>query len=205
MKKPRKRRTRASGKQSSKSTSPSLSLTLASPTPKQIEPTQQNQTRSVKSRFGFPIIIRFGKKFWACVGLILALTSAWFLLSPKISIGPSVNLDPSQPLATQFLISNNGNVPVYNVYFGCGLGGGGAHSHIGTFQLSASAIAPVPKLPAGASVTRSCALESEDIQVPDITITATYTWPVIEWQSSQTAHFSLRHGTSGFFLVPDFR
>ncbi|VTZ50324.1 hypothetical protein MPC4_220054 [Methylocella tundrae] len=197
MKKRRNTKGRAAGGNTPKSTS----QPPASTTPKQIEATQPEPTRSEKPRAGFPIMW-FWKEFWAFAGPILTLTSAWFLLSPQISIEPSVNLDPSQPVATQFLITNRGHVPVYDVHFGCGFGGGGA-IHIGHLKLSMATMLPVRVLPPGVQVTRNCAVESDNIQVPDISITATYTWPVIRWQGTQTAHFSLRHGTPGFFLVPD--
>jgi hypothetical protein len=203
VKKPKNPQVKAKGDHTPKSTSQSTSSAFASRMPKQIVTIQAEPIRSGTPRHG-STIIWFWKEFWAIAGPILTLAGAWFLFSPQISIEPSVNTEPSQPLATQFLITNRGHVTVYDVHFRCGLGGSPA-AHIGDLLLSSLTITPVSALPPGASVTRSCALESEDIRVPDINITATYRWPIIGWQSSQTAHFSLRHGTPGFFLVPDFR
>ncbi len=59
------------------------------------------------------------KEVWAILGPCIALTGFFFLLKPQVEIDPSVNLDPAEPLATQFLISNKGHVPVYNIQFGC--------------------------------------------------------------------------------------
>jgi hypothetical protein len=64
---------------------------------------------------------------WGIFGPPVALTGLFFLLRPQVTIEPSVNLDPGQPLATQFLISNRGHVPIYNVRFGWTIGGSGAH------------------------------------------------------------------------------
>src|SRR2546430_7619473 len=52
---------------------------------------------------------------------------------------------------------------------------------------------------------RSCAVESQDISTQVITVSATYRWPLIRYESTFAAHFSLKHGTPGFFLVPDLR
>jgi hypothetical protein len=41
------------------------------------------------------------KETWAFLGPIVALAGFAYLWMPQISIEPSVNLDPSQPLATQ--------------------------------------------------------------------------------------------------------
>jgi hypothetical protein len=58
-----------------------------------------------------------------------------FLVMPQLSIEPSINLDPAQPLATQFLITNKGHVSVYDVRFACSLGGGNVYiGHMTTGQ-----------------------------------------------------------------------
>jgi hypothetical protein len=107
----------------------------------------------------------------------------------------SVNLDPQQPLATQFLITNRGKVPIYDVRFSCGIGRPGG-THMG--DLSSSTLSPISQ-----SAIRSCAVESQDIATQVITVSVTYRWPLIRYQSTSAAHFSLKHGTPGFFLVPE--
>jgi hypothetical protein len=159
------------------------------------EPPKELEPKRLRSR-----IWQWWKDGWALLGPIVALVSFLYLWIPEISIEPSVNLDPMQPLATQFLVRNNGRVPIYNVRFGCILGGG--NTYIGHLVIGPT-LMPVQTLPAGLSVTRGCAVESSDITVPVITITVTYRWPLIGIQSVQTASFSLRHGVPGFFLVPE--
>jgi hypothetical protein len=139
------------------------------------------------------------KEFWALAGPLMALVSIAFLLMPQITIEPSVNLDPQQPLTTQFLITNRGKVPVYEVRFSCGIGGPGG-THIG---MSSSTSSPILTLAPGESVTRACIVESQDIATQVITVSATYRWPLIRYESTSAAHLSLKHGTPGFFLVPE--
>jgi hypothetical protein len=144
-------------------------------------------------------IWQWWKEFWALAGPLMALVSIAFLLMPQITIEPSVNLDPQQPLATQFLITNRGKVPVYEVRFSCGIGGPGG-THIG---ISSSTSSPILTLAPGESATKACAVESQDIATQMITVSATYRWPLIRYESTFAAHFSLKHGTPGFFLVPE--
>jgi len=150
-------------------------------------------------------LLELWKNSWAILGPIVALIGLFFLLKPVVEVESSANLDPSQPLATQFRIRNHGHVPVYDVHFGCGIGKGSGYSGIGYLLLDDSTLKPIPKFRAGASVTRSCALESTDIVVPNniITITVIYTWPLIHNTETDLAYFKIVHGAPGYFLVPD--
>jgi hypothetical protein len=143
------------------------------------------------------------KEVWAFVGPLITLTTFSAFAVPQVSIEPSINLDPAQPLATQFRITNKGHFTVYSVRFSCALGGGPVY--IG--NMVTAPIAPVASLPPGASVTRGCVLESQNIEAPDVRISATYNWP---WPipfipKTETAHFAIKHGATGFFLVPDLQ
>ncbi|SRR6266480_6099255 len=68
-----------------------------------------------------------------------------------------------------------------------------------------STSSPILTLAPGESATRVCAVESQDIATQVITVSATYRWPLIRYESTFAAHFSLKHGTPGFFLVPDLQ
>src|ERR1700757_509233 len=93
----------------------------ASPGQKQ-EPTPTS-SREEKSRTAIaPKLLRRWQNTWSILGPIVTLISLFFLLKPSVTIEPSVNLDPSQTFATQFLITNRGHVPAYNVQFSCGYG-----------------------------------------------------------------------------------
>lgn len=144
---------------------------------------------------------RAWQSVWGILGPSIALTGLFFLLKPEIQIAPSVNLDPSEPLSTQFLISNRGHVPVYNMTFSCGLGKR-RWVHIG--HMRPGNLMSVETLPAGTAVTRSCATESADINTNAVIISITYAWPIVGWKSTEESVFTIVHGTPGFFLVPDF-
>jgi hypothetical protein len=139
------------------------------------------------------------KEAWAYVGPVFALASAWFLLTPQVSIEAGVNFDPAQPLSTQFLITNRGHVPVYNLSFSCKFGGSSVH--IGHLELRSDTIAPARSLAAGHAITRNCGSSSEDIQA-QVEFAVTYHWPIIRTASTELAHFAIRRGAPGFFLVP---
>ncbi len=134
------------------------------------------------------------KAFWALAGPLMALVSIIFLLTPQITIEPSVDLDPQQPLATQFLITNRGKVPIYDVRFSCGIGRPGG-SNMGDLVVSSSTLSPILTLAPGESATRACAVGSQDIATQVITVSARYRWPLIRYESTFAAHFSLKHGT----------
>jgi hypothetical protein len=142
------------------------------------------------------------KAFWALAGPLMALASIVFLSMPQITIEPSVNLDPQQPLAAQFLIANRGKVPVHDVRFSCGIGRPGG-THIGHSVMSSSTLSPILTLAPGESATRACVVESQGMATQVITVSATYRWPLIRYESTFAAHFSLTHGTAGFILVPE--
>src|SRR6266566_1677571 len=65
------------------------------------------------------------KNVWAVLGPVLALTSFAFLLWPQIKIDATANPNPADPVSAPFIVTNVGNVPVYNVHFSCALGVGG--------------------------------------------------------------------------------
>jgi len=170
-------------------------------TPSQTPPTRKKEREQSSKPHR---IWRGWKEVWAVLGPIVALTGLFLLLIPQVRIEPSVNLDPSQPLSTQFLVSNVGRIiPVYNVRFGCAFGSPGGNTYIGRLETIPRTLAPVAVLRPGHPVTRACAEKSADIETGDVAISATYVWPVIGWQSTEMAHFSIRKGAPGFFLVPN--
>lgn len=52
-------------------------------------------------------------------GTFLGIYAFWV---PRLSIATQSSLDPNNPLATPFVVSNNGYLPVFNVDFICGIG-----------------------------------------------------------------------------------
>lgn len=137
--------------------------------------------------------------FWSVAGPAISIVGFYFLMSPKITIDPGINLDPEQPLATQFLVKNIGHVPVYDMTFSCGLGRGSNHMYIGRMTLGGGTISPVPVLEPGASDTKACAIYSSgDSDIPNVEITASYRWPIIGHKGSISAFFRIVKGRSGF-------
>ena len=146
-------------------------------------------------------LLEIWKTVWAVLGPIVALTGLAFLLWPQIKIEPSVNPNPTDPLATAFVITNAGNVPVYNVGFACGFPAGLA---IGSAFMGGQARLPV--LAPGVPITRSCALASAGSDTKAVEITVFYSWPLIRKESEKAAFFRVIRDTSGAtHLLPDLR
>src|SRR5207253_10427036 len=102
----------------------------------------------------------------------------------------------------QFLITNRGKVPIYHVRFSCGIGRPGG-TNMGDLVMRSSTLSPISTLAPGESATRACAVGNQDAATQVITVSATYRWPLIRYESTSAAHFSLKHGTPGFLLVPE--
>ena len=144
------------------------------------------------------------KNVWAVLGPAVALTWFAILLWPQVRIEPSSSLDSTDALTTQFRVTNTGNVPVYEIRFGCSVGIGAAYTHLGHVQAGAASLATLAKLAAGNSVTRSCVISSSGSDIPNMQITATFEWPLIPWSESKTAFFRVvRSATGAAVLLPD--
>jgi hypothetical protein len=144
------------------------------------------------------------KNVWAVLGPAVGLTGFAFLLWPQVQIEPGSSLDFTDALTTQFRVTHSGNVPVYEIRFGCDIGIRAAHTHFGDTRGGAASLAPVAKLAAGSPVTRSCVISSSGSEIPNMQITATYKWPLIPWSESKTAFFRVVRTTTGAaVLLPD--
>src|SRR6516165_9025864 len=51
------------------------------------------------------------------IAVIASVVSAFLLITPKISITSSINIDPMETFGSNFAIKNEGHVPVYNIKF----------------------------------------------------------------------------------------
>lgn len=134
---------------------------------------------------------------WALGGPV----SAAFALAPKISLAPSVNVDPSQTFGMQFSATNSGSLPAWNVRFSCALPGPAVSIGV----LAPGNISPVPTLPGGATVTRNCFSESRDILGTDLVVKARYEWPLLPRQWETTVRFTAVKTASGYVIVPDYK
>jgi hypothetical protein len=186
------------GRRPKKSTQPSGNTSAKDKSTK-----KEDKTSEVKAeRRKKSLILEIWKDIWAILGPGVALTSFAFFLWPQVQIEPSANLDPAQALATQFKITNTGHVPVYNVTFRCEYGFPLRAGHSG-LDVAGTAIAPIPALLAGHTVTRSCADSSADVGTPNMRITVLYEWPIIGRADTIPAFFRVVRSDVGFFLLPD--
>lgn len=142
--------------------------------------------------------------------LVTVLGGAW-LYAPTILIQPGTVLNSADPQSAEFVISNTGRVPVYDLIFRCRirarnfdvvLEGNTEGSPFGgtVGQLLA-------KLSPGDSATRDC---RQRIVLKNLTFpvlfdfTVTYTWPLVGWSGLVTRRFTTRNDADGHaYIVPD--
>jgi hypothetical protein len=143
------------------------------------------------------------KNIWAIFGPAVALIGFGLLLWPSVIIAPSDSLDQSQPLSTQFLIGNNGHVPVYNVHFVCRLGVVKGSTVYTGEMAGPGDLSPVPLLPASGSTTRACSTLSKGAKIPNMSITAYFTWPLIGYHDKHVAFFRVAFVDGKYVFLPD--
>jgi hypothetical protein len=185
-----------------KKPNPKAAKSIATSTPRKTEEIKTHTQPPARQRWR-PLEI--WKNVWAILGPIVSMTAFSFLMWPQVKIEPSANPNPTDPLGTEFVVTNSGNVPVYNVRFSCGLGSGSGHVSFKDTSVNPwKTLSPAAVLPAGAPVARSCAVSSEGSQFASMSIIATYEWPLIWKESSKSAFFKVIRSTNGIaYLVPD--
>jgi hypothetical protein len=140
-------------------------------------------------------------KFWSFAGPILTLIAAAAYWLPSVTLATGVNLDPKQDFQTQFVVTNSGHLPIYDVTFACSLVGN--QGSIGELQVGGNTLAPIPSLKPGEPASRGCFQKSLSINGPILKVDAYYRWPFIGRIATATAYFALRHGANGTALVPE--
>jgi hypothetical protein len=133
----------------------------------------------------------------------IALASSFaplLLIIPKVKIEASVNLNPKDLLATQFAVTNEGFLPVFDVVFNCIPKTDGMMKmiNVGANHPSISILWP------SRTATRNCRIGVElEPANAAVEIAVNYRWPVYVISSTARAHFTSRKGAAGYFLVPD--
>jgi len=83
------------------------------------------------------------------------MISAALLLRPVVAISTSTTIDQIDAFGMQFLIKNEGHVPVFDLSFGCKVSGGPLHDV--TTQNGAGQ-GPIRVLWPGKTATRGCSI-----------------------------------------------
>ena len=151
---------------------------------------------------------------WALGLAMLNLIQAGVPYLPHISIQASINLNFKDPLATQFVFTNTGILPVYDLKFGCIIDPGNS-----IVREAEPGQEPVATLAAGAPVTRDCAFRSfldPRGQTPFLMILSKpaqtvlrpfveFTWPIIGRKDRVEARYTSKpnRDTGGYSLVPN--
>lgn len=141
------------------------------------------------------------KEVWAFLGPTITLVGLYYSALSNITIEPSVNLDPARQYATQVLISNRGNFTVYNLRFECAYGDGGERT-VFNGRLSKPDTLAVSQLDPGQATTKSCdsALSLEGNQKLGFVVAYR---SLLGGEARKIAHFGVRKGAPGYFLVPE--
>jgi hypothetical protein len=147
------------------------------------------------------------KALWAFLGPIFGFITLYSNFTPAISIVPGPNLDKTQAYSTQIVITNTGRVPVYDLWFSCGLGVSSGPMYIQHLEAHPrDDLAPVQRLSPGQPTTKACAVASDVQGRIILNFTVNFKWPLIGWllgwQDSKNAKFDVKEGRDGHFLVP---
>lgn len=138
---------------------------------------------------------------WAFLGPAITLVTFTNFISPQITIDPGINVDPTDPFATRFIVTNRGHYAVYDLQFSCTIRAAGA-MHLQSF--SNDGLLPVAELDFLGKVTKSCNGRTNDLVGNiELDIGVTYRWPLIGLPATATAHFSGVRGSPGYFLEPN--
>jgi hypothetical protein len=145
------------------------------------------------------------KNVWAIVGPLVSLVGLAFLLWPQITINNIASLNPDDPLSAQFMITNSGHVPIYNVHVVCSLNVGEEGGlYLGDVTINSSMIAPINRISPGQGATRSCSVSSKGSKTDNIEISVGYRWPIIWRQDEKVSFFkTVRSEGGAVFLLPD--
>jgi hypothetical protein len=134
--------------------------------------------------------------------------SVVLLATPKFSIEAGANLNPQDEFSTLFAVKNEGNFPAFKVDFACIPHLEFAEEHP-VRGVGATRLLPTATVGPGQTFTRGCSLtishDQRDVREVKVDAIVTYKWPTpwVGWTSTQSAHFSSKHGAAGYFLVPD--
>ncbi|SCB16581.1 hypothetical protein [Rhizobium hainanense] len=161
---------------------------------------KKKNATSQKGKEGWWTKFRRGwRGFWDYAGIIVTIFTLWQIFAPSVSITSGANLDGSQIFATQFLVSNTGNFPVYDVWFSCVLVG----SSVGVNALSSSNdLLAIKNFPKKAIASRGCFSRS-DVDGAMLKVEAHYSWPLIGYEDIEIAYFSAKKSTTGYILTPE--
>jgi len=129
---------------------------------------------------------------------ISSVVAAVLLLIPKLSITSGVNLEPRNAFGTQFLIKNEGHVPVFHVLFSCKVVKSENFSDVSFIDPNND----VKILWPGETITGDCLVSASQSGETLVDTITSYNWPIWIIPSKQINHFSGRHGSAGFALVP---
>jgi hypothetical protein len=146
---------------------------------------------------------RWGGRLAKAFAVLSSIGSFLLLITPKVTIQPSVVLHPKYELGTLFAVTNTGHVPALNVAFSCKAVVDQKPKRTTVYfkPENLPGLERVRSLWPGQTATRSCVNSilglDGDVAV-DIFVSATWLWEPLA-----AAHFVAKKGDSGYFLVPD--
>jgi hypothetical protein len=113
---------------------------------------RERKARPPKSKFGF-----ISKTATIIVGFVtlLGLPALYFVLRTDITVEKDISLDVTDPFATQFRVTDNGVLDLYDVQFSCNLSSM-TFTNIGLFSGP-----PLPVLKSKDTITRGCGAKAE--------------------------------------------
>jgi hypothetical protein len=141
------------------------------------------------------------KKLIVGISVVLGIAAAFFALSPHVSVLPLSSLNPSDPFATAFSITNDGPLSIHNVTFTCLLRDvryPESHSFISNTSVDSEHRTAINIIGARERSTVSCALpitSGQPVLNADMDIVVEYRpsfWP---WRIEQKFRFKTERAT----------
>lgn len=162
----------------------------------QAQTVKRGDTALEKQKWTIPSI---WKETWAWIGPLITLLGFWAYWSPTLTITAGAALSSIDPLQTEFIVSNSGHVPVYDIAFECGILPSTKEVPFVMFKY----MARVETLQPQELVSKGCFERTDFSSAVLLKVTVYYTWPIIGKRSNAFAFFTTRHGDKGNFLVAE--
>ena len=145
---------------------------------------------------------------WNTYAALAVFATIWIAVNPRVYVYPSVNLDPTNPVFTPFVVRNEGYLAIRDVKFWCSMkylklaSGGPLIIGMGDYDNSFSDPAQVSRVIApgeeASELLPLSNMEHNQFENADITVNLSYRpfrlWPFSLWINKEKHRFETRQG-----------
>ncbi len=142
----------------------------------------------------------------ASIALFLTVVGSYYAFSPKISINPSITLDPTKPFMTTFVVRNDSLLPINSIKIKCKFGKiilDNDATFIGTKEAGFTTnIPPIPSMSSGEESTFLLPYPTQFIQqvkFADVSAEITYSPSLLPFKKKALKRFVTVSSENGTF------